>query len=147
MVGPIDFVSAAHISLPLIMLAPQPTCSHAPTRVLGSVRLCVVTAARTIGVLRSDLGCEYSLRCSVLPECDCGRQLGGLILGLQLRGSDRFRGFGVRGSVSERCGDLVDASRKGEGAREKRLFGLPQLANGRVPWLDRLISVRLLTSR
>ena len=53
----------------------------------------------------------------------------------------------MRGSLSERCGDLFDASRKGEGAREKRLLGLPRLAGGRVPWLDRLISLRLLTSR
>ena len=64
-----------------------------------------------------------------------------------MRCSDRFRRLGVRGSLSERCGDLFDASRKGEGAREKRLLGLPQLAGGRVPWLDRLISLRLLTSR
>ena len=70
-----------------------------------------------------------------------------MILGLQLRGSDRFRGLGVRGSFSERCGGLFDASQKGDGAREKRLLGLPRLAGGRVPWLDRLISLRLLTSR
>ena len=42
--------------------------------------------------------------------------------------------------------DLFDASRKGEGAREKRLLGLPRLAGARVPRLDRLISLRLLTS-
>ena len=48
MVGPIDFVAAAHIALSLIMYAPQPTCPRAPTRALGSVLLCDVTADRTL---------------------------------------------------------------------------------------------------
>ena len=81
MVGPIDFVAAAHIALPLIMHAPQPTCSRAPTRALGSVLLCVVDGGTNFGVLRSDLGCKYSLRCSDLLEWDCGEQLGGLFFG------------------------------------------------------------------